>query len=520
MLRVLNRIALTLFVACLASTVQASGDDYAEGGAKKCLSCHDFGSESPVHAMLDGAHGQSDNDDTPMGQRGCEDCHGPSARHVKAPTQVSPGVSYGPRWSSSIADQDQSCLTCHGDNVAKHWRDALHMVNDLTCVTCHDVHQDQDKVLHPESQGEVCTVCHKEQKSGIHGLSEHQGDNPACTNCHNPHDAESAQHAMLDNRSEGCSSCHDLVAMAGKAGVTDKANSYHKVMTQQDRTCLDCHQGVAHSSAAGVKPVLDQPSQERMVSLFFPGQSDSQWLLTEHPGSQPLRQGRNCQQCHRGEEDAMARKLSGDAGSNMRELAVSFAKDASTLKLTLSWSGPMHDNDISIMWGDHNSEAFRRGGCFAACHNDMEGMSRDRGGKVDKYLMASRAQQQRIGQPAIARSDAELEQMIAQGQFVELWRVKLGGANAPKVETATLLAGLDWHEDSLLTGTSSYENGRWTVSLERPLKGGTGYKDFVAEQKYTLGIALHGDENPGARHWISLPLTMSFDGDDTDFIVE
>jgi DmsE family decaheme c-type cytochrome len=520
MLRVINRLACLLFVTSLASTVLAAGDEYTRGGAKKCLSCHDFGAESPVHAMLAGAHGQSENGDTPMGQRGCEDCHGPSARHVKAPTQVSPAVSYGPRWSSSIAEQDQSCLTCHEDNVAEHWRDALHMVNDLTCVTCHDVHQGRDKVLFAESQGEVCSICHKDQKEGLHGLSQHQSDNPACTSCHSPHDAGSTQHAMLDNRSEGCRSCHDLVAMAGSASVTDKAKSYHKVMTGQDRTCLDCHQGIAHNSATGIKPVLDEPSRERRVALFFPGQSDSHWLLTEHPGAQPLRQGRNCQQCHRGEEAAMARKLSGDAGSNMRELAVSFAKDASTLTLTLSWQGPMHDTDIALMWGDHNSEAFRRGGCFAACHNDMEGMSRDRGAHIDKYLMASRAQQQRIGQPAIIRGDAELEQMLAQGHFVELWRIKLGATSAPKVETATVLAGLDWHSDSILDGVSSYQNGRWTVTLKRPLQGGTGYKDFVPEQKYTLGIALHGDDNPGARHWISLPLTMSLNGDDTDFIAE
>jgi hypothetical protein len=45
-------------------------------------------------------------------------------------------------------------------------------------------------------------------------------------------------------------------------------------------------------------------------------------------------------------------------------------------------------------------------------------------------------------------------------------------------------------------------------------------KPFTPDGKYTFGIALHGAVNPAGRHWVSLPLTMSFAGDETDFKVE
>ena len=511
--------SLGLLLTGLAASGTFAQSGYAEGGAEKCLSCHDFGSESPVHAMLAGAHGESSNDQTPMGQSGCEDCHGPSASHTQAPTQVSPGVSFGPRWSSSIADQDSQCLTCHEENVVRHWQDNLHMVNDLTCVTCHDIHQPQDRVLQSASQAEVCTVCHKTQKAGIHSLTDHKGDNPVCTSCHSPHDAETVVGTMLENRSEGCRNCHDLVAMSGQSAVSDKATSYHKVMTQQDRTCLDCHQGIAHNAASGVAPVLTEAVNSRVVSLFYPGQSDSDWLLSEHPGSQPLRQGRNCQQCHRGEEAQMARGITGNATPELRDVEMTFSSDAKSLVLSLSWEGSVDDVDISLMWGDSDSDAFRRGGCFAACHSDMPGMSRDRGQRLGKYLTASRAQQQQIGRPAILKDQAALAQMMAAGNFVEIWRVQLNGGTA-SVQSAALLSGLDWRDKGPLAGSAKYSDGRWSVRLQRPLAAGVGYKDFTAGDKYTLGVALHGNSNPGGEHWVSLPLTLSLDRDDTDFTTQ
>jgi hypothetical protein len=45
-------------------------------------------------------------------------------------------------------------------------------------------------------------------------------------------------------------------------------------------------------------------------------------------------------------------------------------------------------------------------------------------------------------------------------------------------------------------------------------------KTFIPGKRYTFGMALHGADRSGAEHWVSLPMTFSLDGDDTDFLAD
>ncbi|TXS95589.1 hypothetical protein FV139_06830 [Parahaliea maris] len=515
------RLPLLALLLLLAAQAPAqSADGFSAGGSQQCLGCHDFGPDSPVHPMLESPHGQADNPDTPMANRGCESCHGPSAGHAGAPTQVAPGISFGPRWTAAKNSQDGQCLACHQDKPVGHWDSAPHNQADITCVTCHDIHQMPDKVLASSSQTEVCTVCHKVQRDGVHGLASHRDNNPACTSCHSPHDAQPVVATALETRSEGCRTCHDLTAMANEPTVSDKARSYHKVMVREDRSCLDCHQGIAHGPADAVPPMVPTAVASKEVNLFFPGQSDSEWLLGIHPGSQPLRHGASCQQCHRGDEARMGSDLAGDFRPATRAVQVSVGRSGNTLEVQLAWAGPPDDADIALLWGDSQTPTIQRAGCFAACHSDMPGMSRDRGQDTGKYLLASRAQQQAIGRPALLKDAGELRALQDAGQYGELWRVKLQGEASGRIESAVLLSQPVWHEASTLTGSANYRDGRWQVVLRRPMAGSEGQRALLENDTYTFGIALHGSDNPGGKHWVSLPQTLGFQGDDTDFKAE
>jgi predicted CXXCH cytochrome family protein len=500
--KILLAAALSLGFLALPSVAQT--------GSEACLGCHNFGPESPVHPMLESKHGKTGS--------GCEGCHGPSNSHRERPTVEAPDVSYGPRWSATVAEQDTQCLACHADNVAEHWQDALHMSNNLTCVSCHDMHTTTDKALNPATQAQVCTVCHKLQKDGIHALQEMADDNPQCTTCHNPHGDQSAVSMMLANRSEGCRNCHDLVAMANNPAISAKATSYHRVMVQTDRTCLDCHQGVAHGAPGTVEPFFPLATAQRTVTLFYPGQSDIEWIRGEHPGAQPLRQGTNCQQCHRGEEAAMGASL-GTAQPTSREVELRFQEDSKNLYVTITWQGDKEDADIAFMWGDQGNSDFRRGGCWAACHRDMPGMSSDRGLGLGKYLSVSRQQQQRIGQPPVSKDQKALAELMREGNFVELWRIRLSDGRA-EPGTAVLLSELAWSRSTTLKATAEYSPGRWTVHLQRPLEGTAQQKSFIRGRSYTFGVAMHTAPRPGPGHWVSLPMTFSLDNDDTDFLAD
>jgi predicted CXXCH cytochrome family protein len=172
---------------------------------------------------------------------------------------TSPDTSFGPRWNASSARQDDQCLACHADNVARHWQDALHMVNELTCVTCHDLHTANDAALNTRTQTGVCTRCHEAQKDGIHAIKELAGENPVCTTCHNPHADQRPLGVMLANRSRGCRGCHQPPDMQSSSSVSEKAKNYHKVMEQKDRTCLDCHRGIAHGPSVAEPDRTPQP---------------------------------------------------------------------------------------------------------------------------------------------------------------------------------------------------------------------------------------------------------------------
>jgi predicted CXXCH cytochrome family protein len=452
-----------------------SAGAYAAGGAQQCLSCHDFGPQAPVHAVLSGSHGIAGEASEMAGRRGCEDCHGPGKAHSEAPMTAAPAVSFGPRWSSTSNQQDSQCLACHEDNVAQNWRHALHMLNNLTCVTCHDIHSLEDKVLFDEQQAQVCTVCHKAQKAEIPGPGDLPADKPRCTSCHNPHDHEAAD--------------------AGE------------------------HEGFTHAATIPGPAVPPTAVASKEITLFYPGIADSDWLLHKHPGSQPLRQGRNCQQCHRGEEAQMGKVQAGQFEPASRRVRVSFARDtdAGQLLITLQWRGAENDRSIALMWGDGGNEAFTRAGCFAACHSDLPGMSQDRGQQTSKYLAVSRTQQHGIGQPSVVRDPAALEQLMAAGEFVEMWRIQL---HNPTVEKALVLEGVQWQAAKLIWINKQYSDGQWTVAVRRGMTNNGTDKKFLSNKKYTFGIALTGVASTPAKHWVSLPMTLSFDGDDTDFIAE
>ncbi len=236
----------SLLLISLIVIRQASAQD-STGAIQACLDCHDYGEGAPAYQVMLGSHG-IDGDATEMaGRRGCLDCHGISTAHSENPGERGPDLSYGPRWSATGSAQDEPCLSCHQQDAARNWQHALHMNNSLTCVTCHDIHTEQDRVLVTAEQNQVCTTCHKAQKTGIHDLGDQGPENPPCSLCHNPHNHEAAQPHMAANQSAGCTFCHNTEQMASLAALNPKAGNYHRAFDNGKRGCLDCHHGISHA---------------------------------------------------------------------------------------------------------------------------------------------------------------------------------------------------------------------------------------------------------------------------------
>jgi hypothetical protein len=497
---------------------------FAQDKALDCQECHNPEFSESIAMILESAHWDTSNPEAPSAKDDCRSCHGPSDKHRDRPTQVQPGTSFGPRWSDSIVQQNDICLACHADTTHANWADGKHASENLTCVTCHDLHA-EDLVLTTAGQAQVCTVCHKVQKEGVHSFGDSEGQDPPCAQCHDPHVDPAPQVALLANRSEGCRACHDLAAMVSDPLVSDTAKSYHKIMVSADRTCIDCHRGVIHGAghqAATTKPaglVSDE------VTLFFPGQVDVEWLATRHPGAQPLRQGsRQCRECHQGEGQSMGVSLGASPDAASRDVTISFASTQTQLNVTISWVGA-GTRDISVMFSDDKDNQFAVGGCFAACHGDMAGMSRQRDQGHTKYLRSSRQQLRSIGRPALLHDDLTLATMRAEGRAVELWRARVvdaqltgvESAESTEVESFTVLEARVEDAESKITARAGREAERSYVTFSRPLADAV--TPIVAGQTYTFGFAVHDPGMTGAQHWVSLPLTFSLDGTNTDFVV-
>ena len=182
---------------------------------------------------------------------------------------------------------------------------------------------------------------------------------------------------------------------------------------------------------------------------------------------------------------------------------------------TLSWEGPAEQEQISMMWGFGDYEPLERGGCWAACHGDMGGMSFGNGSAQPKYMWASRAQQRVINQQALVKDEDALAEEMAAGHFAELWRIDLRNGD---LLVGTILAEPVYLTDTGLTASVEHSDGSWTVEVTRPVAPGAPLLTLSPDERYTFGVALHGKGRKGAKHWVSLPMTLSRDREDTDFI--
>jgi DmsE family decaheme c-type cytochrome len=515
-----HKTFFNVFLYLMAILITIFGFDVsAEAKMKQCTECHDPNISHPIKSMLNSKHWDTSHKATPVNKQGCRSCHGMSESHTNTPTKIQPEISYGPRWASSVEQQNDTCLSCHEKTTThKQWREGKHASQEVTCITCHDLHTDVDPVRVEKTQANVCTVCHKIQKHGIHNIPKNIAKNPPCSTCHNPHANPLPIVMMLENRSAGCRSCHDFEKMQQDETVTAKAKSYHRVMEKDDRTCVDCHLGVAHVDKDNFGEVLAGGLTTMPGHLFFPGQSDGDWLLAEHKGAQALRQGRNCRQCHFGDTKTMASKLTPKGINPIISGSAAVKMSDNNMVITVSWQGSEDDNSVALMFDNGQVDDFSHQGCWAACHSDLPKMSRDRGQDLKKYLLISQKRKRSVGTPSILHDDASLLDMQKNGQFVELWEVSLSDGTFNSLTRYSILETRSEQPLEGLSAQATFNNGTWTVAFSRPMND--SLKPITQAQQLTFGIAVHGDGESGAQHRVSLPLTISFDGVGTDFILE
>lgn len=279
---------------------------------------------------------------------------------------------------------------------------------------------------------------------------------------------------------------------------------------------------------------------ERKLELFQPGQASWEWALTasDHSGATKFREGKNCGACHKGEERdigaaiASGKKLEpnpipGLAGSI--SLRVKAAHDGERLYVRLQWkpgAAPAKRMDpdvaarVTMMLDDGSVREASRAGCWSSCHDDSMGMaSAPSGGKIEKYLGTSRTKLTRQGGGTNYKPAAALDQMRAQGQFLEYWQAQLNPGKAAKAVGGHVLEKRHKDPSTPVRAEAEFRGGEWIVTLSRPLQAtGRGQKPLKAGKTYMVAFAIHDGYADHRHHYISLENTLVLDSGKADFV--
>jgi predicted CXXCH cytochrome family protein len=226
----------------------------------ECKSCHDVHASDQAHLLVSAVPGlcfdchsndvafRSAHNNVDLSDANCSTCHDPHASngdgllHVNQHEPYAAGdcaTCHGQGESYKVDDVQRLCLRCHReliDDLAMPFRS--HMVNEGSCVNCHNAHVASQENLLAAPMETLCLRCHftdEETGGKIEGWVTHEGT--ACMECHVPHGANNAQY-LKTTMPELCLGCH-----------ANSHNGSHPVgaeiidpRTNEQVTCLSCHQ--------------------------------------------------------------------------------------------------------------------------------------------------------------------------------------------------------------------------------------------------------------------------------------
>ncbi len=273
------------------------------------------------------------------------------------------------------------------------------------------------------------------------------------------------------------------------------------------------------------------------IVLFYPAQLSWEMLLTqsEHSGAKKFREGKDCRQCHEGEERASGLLLVADRLSETApienkpgfiEATIKAATDDERIYVHVEFEPGAqphagmdrdYETKIAVMLDDGGVAETRRGGCWAACHDNLARMPSGEAADTTKYLSRSRSGMTRTGGEDI-KSSAALQDIRKNGGYLEYWQARLNRGAAPDVVDGFILESRVETPSPVVEAQSSFKDGRWSVTFSRVMKGEGLYKEFVGGKTYTFGISIHAGHTAQRFHYVSLEKTLVLNGGSADIV--
>jgi cytochrome c-type protein NapC len=295
------------------------------------------------------------------------------------------------------------------------------------------------------------------------------------------------------------------------------------------------------------------------ATLFYPGVASWEFLLSDSHrlGGKNIRKGeRACIECHLDEEtgklDIGAEQIAagtlkmkrsdqpfepdpipGKKGFLTLDLRAAYDDQYLYLRFEwesagMSWRDPQPGDEffdsVAVQLNKAQS-AFRRYGCFIACHKFLSSMPETPSrkelqghpyyGPLDREDVRLFAFYTREEGWAEFKKEADLKRLLSEGGLIDLWRVKFAGK---KVEAEDWSIFTDRLKDKQadLEGTGAWENGRYTVTIKRKLQTGDA-KDLqlVRGEAFSIGVAIHDNKVKQRKHYVSFPISIGLGAEGT-----
>lgn len=276
------------------------------------------------------------------------------------------------------------------------------------------------------------------------------------------------------------------------------------------------------------------------ITLAYAGQASWEWVLTknDHEGAEKFRGGKDCKECHDAEsiakDGAKAAKggklepapIAGKPGH--LPVKVQVAHDGSKVYFRLQWKETGSNAKqsefaahASVMLSDASVKEAVRAGCWAGCHDDVEGMASAGAAPQEKYLGASRAKLGRTGGGANLKPQAEIDKLLAGGTFLEYWTAALNPGKPAVASNGYILDKAHPAAKPSVAAEATFAGGEWTVVLSRPLAAaGPGQKSIAAGSVYPVGIAIHDGFTKGRWHYVSMEYSLGIDAGAADLVAK
>ncbi|RPI29745.1 MAG: DmsE family decaheme c-type cytochrome [Acidobacteria bacterium] len=260
--RALFFLALCAVLLSCLWQLRAQQETPSSSSAAECSTCHEpifQKARLSPHAQSIAAKWKSEPD-----SRACLSCHRDAEKHAQT---GDPADVAHPFREMPVKQASEVCLSCH-DNQRNtvFWDASVHDKEDLSCLSCHNVHQSTEvRLLRGRNELETCAPCHANLRLALFQRSRHpiREGKIECSSCHNPHGAPTERLVSAQSINDKCYECHTELRgpfLWEHSPVRENCLTCHQphgsthvrlLRTRLESLCQSCHMQGRHQTVAG-----------------------------------------------------------------------------------------------------------------------------------------------------------------------------------------------------------------------------------------------------------------------------